>query len=130
MVTMADVARAAQVSVSTVSHVVNGTRPVEAGTLERVTRAIAATGYRQNVVARSLARRRTQTIGIAISAMTNPYFGPLVGAMNHGLEAAGYSVFLGDTGDDPARERVVVEGDGGIVDEDTDWPKLLLDLVE
>jgi LacI family transcriptional regulator len=109
MVTMADVARTAGVSITTVSHVLNDTRAVSPETRARVERAITETGYRRNALARSLARRESATIGVAISSLTNIYFGPLVAAMNTGFEAAGYTVLLGDTGDDPAGERAVLE---------------------
>lgn len=108
MVTMAEVARSAGVSMSTVSHVLNGTRAVNQGTRTRVEEAIAATGYRPNALARSLARRETTTVGITISSLTNVYFGPLVAAMNEAFEAAGYTTLLGDNGDDADREQQVV----------------------
>lgn len=108
MVTMSDVARVAGVSMSTVSHVLNGTRAVNAETRERVQQAIATTGYRRNALARSLARRETTTVGIVISSLTNVYFGPLVAAMNEAFEAAGYTTLLGDNSDDADREREVV----------------------
>ncbi|MBY6366561.1 LacI family DNA-binding transcriptional regulator [Rhodococcoides corynebacterioides] len=109
MATMGDVARLAGVSVSTVSHVLNETRKVNATTRERVESAIAQTGYRRNVVARSLAAGRTHTIGLSISALTNPYFGSLVHAIEERLSAAGLVMFLGDSHDDPAAERRVVD---------------------
>jgi len=59
MATMADVARMAGVSTATVSHVLNGTRPVRASTREQVLSAVAATHYTPNTVARSLATART-----------------------------------------------------------------------
>lgn len=109
MATMGDVARLAGVSVSTVSHVLNETRKVNATTRERVESAIAETGYRRNVVARSLAAGRTHTVGLSISALTNPYFGSLVHAIEQRLAAAGLVMFLGDSHDDPAAERRVVD---------------------
>ena len=54
MSTIADVARQAGVSMSTVSHVINGTRHVNPETAQKVRDAIAATGFRPNTVARSL----------------------------------------------------------------------------
>jgi LacI family transcriptional regulator len=109
MATMGDVARVAGVSVSTVSHVLNGTRAVAPATRARVEEAVAGLAYRRNGLARSLARRETRTVGVAVSALTNPYFGPLVSALNRELEERGYTVMVGDTGDEPAREAAVVE---------------------
>ena len=107
MTTMGDVARLAGVSASTVSHVLNGTRKVNTPTRLRVEAAIEETGYRRNVVARSLAAGRTQTIGLSISALTNPYFGNLVHAVERALSDAGYMLIVGDSHDDVASERRV-----------------------
>lgn len=109
MVTMRDVALAAGVSTSTVSHVMNSTRHVSDGTADLVRQAIESTGYRQNSVARSLATSTTKTVGLAIAALTNPYFGPLVHALEDLFVSAGYSLVFGDTHDEPARESRVVD---------------------
>jgi LacI family transcriptional regulator len=57
--TIEDVARQAGVAISTVSHVINGTRFVSEQTTMAVERAIAATGYIPNSLARSLVREPT-----------------------------------------------------------------------
>lgn len=104
---MGDVARLAGVSASTVSHVLNGTRKVDKGTRLRVEAAIEKTGYRRNVVARSLAAGRTHTVGLSISALTNPYFGSLVHAVERALSDAGYVLIVGDSHDEVDSERRV-----------------------
>jgi LacI family transcriptional regulator len=109
MTTMGDVARIAGVSASTVSHVLNGTRKVNTETRLRVEAAIEETGYRRNVVARSLAAGRTQTIGLSISALTNPYFGSLVHAVERALTDAGYVLIVGDSHDEVESEKRVVD---------------------
>jgi LacI family transcriptional regulator len=109
MTTMGDVARLAGVSASTVSHVLNGTRKVDASTRSRVEAAIEQTGYRRNVVARALAAGRTHTVGLSISALTNPYFGNLVHAVECALSAAGYVLIVGDSHDDLHSERRVTD---------------------
>lgn len=109
MVTMADVGRAAGVSASTVSHVLNGTRTVSASTRTLVLDAISATGYRHNVLARSLATSTTMSIGLAISSATNPYFGDLIRAVEAGARQAGYMLMLVDTHDDAQVELRAVE---------------------
>lgn len=108
MATMADVARAAGVAGSTVSHVLNGTRPVREETRQRVLAAVEATGYRYNSLARSLAVSRTRTIGLSISVLTNPYFGSLVNAIEGMARAEGYTLVLGDSHDDLENELRVV----------------------
>lgn len=109
MATMAEVARQAGVSVSTVSHIVNETRFVKEDTKQRVMEAIRRTGYTHNTVARSLATQSTQTLGLAISAMSNFYFADIVGAMEAAARAAGYTLLLVDTHDDPAEELQVIQ---------------------
>ena len=106
---MGDVARLAGVSASTVSHVLNGTRKVDTATRVRVEAAIVKTGYRRNVVARSLAAGRTHTIGLSISALTNPYFGNLVHAVERALSNAGYVLIVGDSHDEVESEKRVID---------------------
>ncbi|KAB7754682.1 LacI family DNA-binding transcriptional regulator [Mycolicibacterium phlei] len=109
MTTMGDVARIAGVSVTTVSHVLNGTRRVNPETRQRVEAAIEKTGYRRNVVARALAAGRTHTVGLSISALTNPYFATLVHAVERSLSDAGYVLIVGDSHDTVGSERRVVD---------------------
>jgi LacI family transcriptional regulator len=109
MATIVDVARRAGVSVSTVSHVVNGTRPVRPETTRLVEEAIAATGFAPNSIARSLARQATNSVGIAISAISNPYFSDMICAIESECARLGLMVFLSDTRDDPDQELRVVQ---------------------
>jgi LacI family transcriptional regulator len=109
MATMTDVARQAGVSVSTVSHVINGTRFVADETRQRVLAAIESTGYIQNGIARSLVTSSTKTIGLAISAISNFYFADLVAALEAQVRLAGYTLLLTDTHDDAGEELKVVQ---------------------
>jgi LacI family transcriptional regulator len=104
MVKMVDVARRAGVSVSTVSHVINGTRYVKDETIQLVRQAIHDTGYTHNTIARSLVTQSTQTIGLAISTISNVYFADLVGAMESAARRAGYTLLLADSHDDADEE--------------------------
>ncbi|MFF0301897.1 LacI family DNA-binding transcriptional regulator [Streptomyces sp. NPDC004562] len=109
MATMADVARSAGVSVATVSHVLNGTRPVLPHTRQAVLDAVDELGYTPNTLARSLVTSRTRSIGLAVSAISNPYFTEIL----QGVEAAalerGYGLLIADPHDDPRHEREVVQ---------------------
>lgn len=109
MVTITDVARTAGVSTSTVSHVLNATRFVADETRRRVLAAVDALDYVPNHQARSLVRSRTQQLGVAISALTNLYFGEVVHAMEDAATEAGYTLLLADTHEDPETERRVIE---------------------
>jgi LacI family transcriptional regulator len=106
--TIADVARKAGVSVSTVSHVVNGTRRVAPATARAVQTVIDTVGYRPNALARSLKTASTRSVGIAISAITNTYFSDIICAIETECARLGMMVFLSDTQDDPERELAVV----------------------
>jgi LacI family transcriptional regulator len=108
MATMEDVARVAGVSTTTVSHVLNGTRPVSDQTAARVMAAIDQTGYSQNTIARALARARTQSLGLAISGLANPYFTDLIAAVERAASRARHTLLLGDTHDDPEHELEIV----------------------
>ena len=108
MATMADVARLAGVSIATVSHVLNGTRTVRPETRAQVLDAIRAADYTPNTVAQSLATARTRTIGLALSAISNPYFGELLHAVESEAAKAGYTLLLVDPHEDPDLEDTVV----------------------
>ena len=103
-VSMAEVARVAGVSQSTVSHVINQTRRIRPDTERSVRQAIERTGYTNDGIARSLRTGQTHLIGLAISAISNPYFGEVVHAMERESVRAGYALLLMDTHDDPERE--------------------------
>ncbi len=107
--TIVDVARRAGVSVSTVSHVINGTRFVSPETKALVQSSIESLGFVPNAVARSLARASTKTIGVAVSTSTNSYFMDVVCAIEQACGELGQMVFLADTKDDPEIELKVVK---------------------
>ena len=109
MATMADVARRAGVSVATVSHVLNDTRPVLPGTRQAVLDAIDALGYTPNTLARSLVTARTRSIGLAVSAISNPYFTEILQGVEAGALEHGYGLLIADPHDDPGHERKVVQ---------------------
>lgn len=106
---MSEVAAQAGVSLSTVSHVLNHTRPVNESTRERVEDAVRELGYRRNAAARTLAGGRSHAIGVVISGLTNQYFGPLLHAIERRVSAEGYILLLGDSHDEPTRERLVID---------------------
>lgn len=109
MATMVDVARTAGVSISTVSHVLNDTRNVEPSTRARVLAAIAETGYRQDTLARSLRRSKTDSIGLIVSDAGEPAFAE----MAHGVEKAaadrGLTLLLANSAEDMQREQRAVQ---------------------
>jgi len=108
MPTMAEVARRAGVSVSTVSHVINRTRFVSPEKARLINDAIATMGYQPNELARSLKVASTNSVGLAISAISNPYFTDIICAVEAECARLGLMVFLSDTQEDPDRELSVV----------------------
>ena len=106
MTTIRDVAERAGVSATTVSHVLNRTRRVDAGTVARVTRAIDELGYRPNAVARSMRHGQTYTIGVVIPDVSNPFFADLARAIEDLTFAGGYSaIFCNSDGDEGKEGR-------------------------
>jgi LacI family transcriptional regulator len=95
-VTLRDVAARCDVSVATVSAVVNGLDWVTEATRERVQAALDEMGYRRNEAARGLRLRRSNAIGVVAGDLTNPFWTELVRALSHELHETGRSLLLGD----------------------------------
>jgi LacI family transcriptional regulator len=108
MATIKQVALAAGVSYTTVSHVLNDTRPVSPDARERVLAAAAALHYVPSALARSLRCQTTGTIGLVIPNNTNPYFSEVARGIEDSCYAAGYSVILCNSDDDPAKQLAYV----------------------
>lgn len=113
MATIKDVAARAGISYTTVSHVVNGTRPVSDPVREKVEAAIAELGYVPSGVARSLRAQSTGTLGLLVPNASNPYFAELARGIEDHAERNGYSVILCNSDDDIDKQlrylRVLVE---------------------
>lgn len=104
MATMTDVARRAGVSVATVSHVLNDTRPVRPATRDAVRAAMEELGYSHNTLARSLVTSRTKSIGLAVSAISNPYFTDIFQGVEAATLSHDYSLLVVDPHDTPEHE--------------------------
>ena len=106
--TIHDVAQEAGVSLMTVSRVVNGKDGVSQLTRENVTKVIKKLNYRPSSIARGLATRRTRALGLVVPDIANPFFASLVRNAEEEAYAKDYSVFLGNTNEDPQRELAVL----------------------
>jgi LacI family transcriptional regulator len=121
-VTTHDVAARAGVSQATVSLVLGGNprARVAAGTRERVVRAARDLGYRPNIVARSLVRGRSYTIGVVVPELSNPFFLDVVAGVQKVATEAGYAVLLCDARQtSPGRHLDALRGrqvDGIVID--------------
>ncbi|WOZ77449.1 ribose operon transcriptional repressor RbsR [Kosakonia sacchari] len=103
MATMKDVARLAGVSTSTVSHVINKDRFVSEAIREKVETAIKTLNYAPSAIARSLKINQTRTIGMLITASTNPFYSELVRGVERSCFERGYSLVLCNTEGDEQR---------------------------
>ncbi|SBT40527.1 LacI family DNA-binding transcriptional regulator [Micromonospora auratinigra] len=108
MPTIDEVAAAAGVSKTTVSHVLSGNRPVAAATRARVEQVIAELGFQPSSVARSLKASRSHTVALVVPDVTNPFYPALARGLQSSLEADGYLNLLADTHGDPGRERIFI----------------------
>ena len=105
MVKIKDVANEAGVSIASVSRVLTGNRQVSAGTRTAVLAAAAKLGYRTNYLASALRSQSTQTVGMVIPRIANPYFIALVQIVEESAQAQGFELFLCDSADDTETER-------------------------
>jgi len=136
MPTIREVAEHAQVSVATVSHVINRTRFVDPETQERVYQAIKTLGYRPNLLARSLRRRETHTIGLLVPDNANPFFAEFARVVEDAGFAQGYSVILCNSDRSETKEETYIDVllakqvDGLIVISSTDRIDLLQRVID
>ena len=107
-VQMKDVAERAGVSITTVSHVLNGSRFVAVDTSDRVLRAAADLKYYRNVPARLLRRGRSDSLGLIISDIENPFFPELIKTFERAALEGGFEVLLATTNYDPGQSRKAV----------------------
>lgn len=102
--TIVDVAKLAEVSVATVSRVVNGNYPVKLETKERVQAAIETLRYVPNVQARELNTRRSSTIGVVVPSLYNMFFAEVIDGIEESVRKDGFSLLLNCAKNDPQQE--------------------------
>ena len=104
MVTVRDVARAAGVSISTVSRALSVPDKVATETRDRVTAVAAELGYQPNRAAAGLRAGRTGAVGLLVPDLANPYFAAVAKGVAEGAREHGLGVFVVDSEEDPALE--------------------------
>jgi LacI family transcriptional regulator len=108
--TMTDVARAANVSLKTVSRVVNEERSVSGPTLLSVQQAIRDLGYRRNEHARALREGRlSRMLGLVTKDVSNPFYAALARGVEEEVRDRALLVVAGSTDEDSERERALLE---------------------
>jgi len=106
--TIHDVARSAGVSIKTVSRVLNGESNVAAPTAALVHAAIAALDYHPNLAARSLRTGASDTIGVIVDSLSDPFFAKLISVFEDRATAHGMDILVASTGADEERARMQV----------------------
>jgi LacI family transcriptional regulator len=106
--TIKDVALKADVSIATVSRVLNGSRYVSPDLRERVMNAMQALGYQPNAIAQGLRRQATHTVGLLVPRINEPFFAQFSFALEKTLFSSGYRTLFCSTEENPDKEREYV----------------------
>jgi LacI family transcriptional regulator len=107
--TLAAVARQAGVSIVTASRALNANPLVAKATRDRILAAQTALGYTPNLLARGLVTNRTATVGVVIPELANPFFGPMVSAIESIAAKRRFLTIVGESRREEAEERLYVD---------------------
>src|SRR6266542_2326909 len=105
MPTVLDVAKRAGVAPITVSRVINNSGYVSQSTRERVEAAVKELGYVPNTIARGLRSKRTHTLALIVTDITNPYFTSMARGVEDVAGASNYTVIYCNTDESEAKEE-------------------------
>ncbi|GEQ23264.1 catabolite control protein A [Clostridium butyricum] len=107
--TIGDIAKEAGVSISTVSRVINNTKPVNPELRERVYEVIKKNNFKPNVLARGLITKKTNTIGVIIPDISNAVFGALTKGINSVSSKKGYTLMVCESGGEQETELKLLD---------------------
>ena len=108
-VSIQDIARDAGVSHSTVSRALHDNPLISAEVRQRIQQLAQEMGYTPNAVAQSLKGKRTNTVGLVVTSISDPFVGRVVRGIEDVAQAAGINVLLSVSNNDPKREMVVID---------------------
>ena len=108
-VSIQDIAEAAGVSHSTVSRALHDSPLISPEVRGRIRSLAQEMGYTPNAVAQSLKGRRTNTVGLVITSISDPFLGRVVRGIEDVAQAAGVSLLLSVANNDPEREMEIIE---------------------
>lgn len=108
-VTIKDIAKEADVSITTVSRVLNDKPDVSLDTRRKIEQVIERLGYNPNTIARGLVTKRTYTIGLIIPDISNPFFPEVAHGIESKARELGYSVVFYNTDNDKKAEKQAIE---------------------
>lgn len=109
---LSDIARLAQVSVTTASYVINGQaekRRISPATVARVLTVVEEHGYRPDQHAASLRRGQSRCLGFILPDLENPSYARLAKLLEQKARAAGYQLLIASSDDDPSSERQLLD---------------------
>lgn len=106
--TISSVAEAAGVSRATVSRAFSQPHRLRPETVESVKEVARRLGYVPNAVAQALSTGRSGNLALVVPDIANPFFPPMIRAVEHRADQAGFAVFLGNGNEDPGREDLLL----------------------
>ena len=108
-ITISDIAKLVGVSKITVSRALNNSSLVSEKTRSKIIQVAKRLNYRRNLIAKSFATRRTQTIGVIITDITNPFFAEIIKGIENTAKQKEYHLLLGISGDNIEEEKRCIE---------------------
>jgi LacI family transcriptional regulator len=108
MSTIKDVAKKANVSIATVSRVINGLGGVKPDTEKRILKAIKEMNYSPNHLARSMVKKRTDTIGVIVPDIANPFFPEVIKGIEVSARKHGFTTFLANSNESVEEESRIL----------------------
>lgn len=108
-VSIEDIARAAGVSHSTVSRALRDSSMISSSVRERIQQLARDMGYTPNIIAQSLQNQQTNTVGLVVTSIADPFYVDILSGVEEVAQPAGISVFLSISHNEPEQEMIAIE---------------------